>query len=96
VVTCGSCGYKQKYKGLPPVADNSKRGASKQRVDTPKQNHEDCFGQTDVIQLPKTRKSTTLDAGRKPKKQKKTAGISQNKKSGKSSGLLDFLSSLND
>jgi hypothetical protein len=96
VVTCGSCGYKQKYKGLPPVANNSKGSASKQQVDTPKQKQKDVFGQADVIQLPKSGKSTTLDAGRKTKKQKKASGISQNTKSGKSSGLLDFLSSLND
>ena len=96
VVTCGSCGYKQKYKGLPPIANHSKKRASKQQVDTPEQKHNDVFGQTDVILLPQTKKSTMLDAGRKTKKQKNTSGISQNKKSGKSSGLLDFLSSLND
>jgi hypothetical protein len=94
VVTCGSCGYKMKYRGLPPVR-SSKRNASKQ-VDTSKQKADDAFGQADVIQLPKPTIPTKLDRSTKTKKQKKGSGISQNKKSGKSSGLLDFLSSLND
>lgn len=95
VVTCGWCGYQVKYKGLSPV--RSCKSSTSKQVERSKQTVDDVFGQADVIQLPKTEIPTKMDRSAKTKKQKtKGSGISSNKKSGKSSGLLEFLSSLND
>jgi len=91
VVTCGSCGWKLKYKGLPPVRQQPtsiKEESKRSAAPSPKE----LAG--DVISLPKK------PAGKKPGgKRSRAQGISTAKKqnkNAKSSGLLDFLSSLND
>lgn len=97
VVTCGSCGWKLKYKGMPPIRQQqqqhqkknvvAKQEKRKKPAVAPKQ---DSLGIGDLVSLPKWGAG-----GKHPKNKKRKKTISDAKKDQKS-GLLDFLSSLND
>lgn len=90
VVTCGSCGWKLKYKGLPPVKQQQTIRKEEPKKPVVKPPPPKGLGDGDVISLP------TKGTGRKDKKRQRVQAISNHAKKQKSSGLLNFLSSLND
>ena len=92
VVTCGSCGYKLKYKGLPPVRQQTisklkGNGHTESKEPVPK-----GLGEGDVISLPK---KGTKHASKRSKGKGSTSR-KQKKQAQSGSGLMNFLSSLND
>ena len=90
VVTCGSCGWKLKHKGLPPERQQPVK--AKEIPKNPISSSPDDLG--DVVMLPNTPAGKTgkNHAGKRSRKTKQ----SLSSKKTKSSGLLDFLSSLNN
>lgn len=92
VVTCGSCGWKLKYKGMPPVKTQTKNV----KVEDPKKSFarpspKKGLGDGDLISLPR---SCAGGRTEKANKRKRARAISDSRK--QKSGLQDFLSSLND
>lgn len=92
VVTCGSCGWKLKYKGMPPVKTQTKNV----KVEDPKKSFarpspKKDLGDGDLISLPR---SCAGGRTEKANKRKRARAISDSRK--QKSGLQDFLSSLND
>lgn len=94
VVTCGSCGWKLKHKGLPPSRQQAVKAkkATKKAPEKPVSLPTNGLG--DVVALPHTPagKVGKKKAGKGPRKAQRPLSS----KKAKSSKLLDFLSSLND
>lgn len=91
VVTCGSCGYKLKYKGLPPVRQQQERASTKEEQKKPAATSPKGLGDGDLVSLP------GKGAGERRSKGARRKIISTRKKPNKKpSDLLNFLSSLND
>lgn len=90
VVTCGACGYNLKYKGMP-----SRRQVVMKKQEPKKPpaaaSTKGRLGSGDIVSLPKRGGKSSLT------RRQRTQGISTAKPQAKrGSGLLDFLSSLND
>lgn len=89
VVTCGSCGWKLKCKGLPPVRQQHVSAKEEPKKQAAAAHPSEGIGDGDIVSLPNPGKRLNRISKRKMRK-----GISTARK--QKSGLLDFLSSLND
>ena len=96
-LSCGSCGTKQMMKGLPPRTTRKKHVAH--RDFPPKSVRVSKYGDVelnhlDLVPLPKTH--TKHVSVMKRDNQRLDGTVRKGKKGKGKSGLLDFLSSLND
>jgi len=103
VLTCGYCGTKQKMRGQPNRVRTKKEkiSASTRKTQTKNVKHSEekdhDLGLLDVVPLPnRSKDNATLSGPGKKDHLDKSKSKKAKKSFGKKSGLLDFLSSLND